>query len=35
MQQRADGTWDRSDSTIYIREDFSLDKILALMEKME
>lgn len=35
MQQRADGTWDRSDSTIYIREDFSLDKILALVEKME
>ena len=35
MQQRADGTRDRSDSTIYIREDFSLDKILALMEKME
>ena len=35
MQQRADGTWDRGDSTIYIREDFSLDKILALMEKME
>ena len=35
MQQRADGTWDRSDSTIYIREDVSLDKILALVEKME
>ena len=35
MKQRADGTWDRSDSTIYIREDFSLDKILALVEKME
>ena len=35
MQQRADGTRDRSDTTIYIREDFSLDKILALVEKME
>ena len=35
MQQRADGTRDRSDSTIYIREDFSLDKIFALVEKME
>ena len=35
MKQRADGTWDRDDTAIYIREDFSLDKILALVEKME